>query len=158
MIILGIDPGNAITGYAAVEYDSNSSRLIKFGSIITDKKDKDSKRLFELYNDLCTVIETIKPDVASVEKLFFFKNQKTVIPVAQARGVILAALEKYSIPIFEYTPMEVKLSVTGYGRSTKDEVAALTKKLVEYKKFPKLDDTADAVAIALCHTRTGILR
>lgn len=156
MKIIGIDPGSAITGYAIVEQSPKTPKLLHFGSVVTDKKDSDASRLLELYNDLCQIMERFSPDKASVEKLFFCRNQKTIIPVAQARGIILAVLEKYKIPIYEYTPMQVKLSVTGYGKSTKNEVANMTQKLVDCEKFPKLDDTADAVALAVCHIRSYI--
>ena len=113
----------------------------------------DSKRLLEIFNDLSTIVEKYKPDCASVEQLFFFKNQKTIIPVAEARGVILSILEKNSIKISEFTPIEVKQIITGYGRASKDEVAKMVELSVKYKKLPKLDDTLDSIAIALCHAR-----
>ena len=116
MKILGIDPGMAIVGYGMIGVNSENIELLASGSIQTDKKLSDSKRLLEIYNDLSEIIETYKPDCASVEQLFFFKNQKTIIPVAEARGVILTVLEKYNIPTFSYTPMEVKQVLTGYGQ------------------------------------------
>ncbi len=108
MKILGIDPGMAIVGYGMIDIDGDNIELVTSGSIQTDKKLSDSARLLEIYNDLCQIVDKYKPDCASVEKLFFFKNQKTVIPVAEARGVILTVLEKFGIPAYEYTPMEVK--------------------------------------------------
>ena len=115
MRILGIDPGSAITGYALLDFDDGNITLHSSGSIQTEKSS--DKRLLELFNDMNTIIETYKPDVASIEKLFFFKNQKTIIDVAQSRGVILTAFEKYNIQFFEYTPLEVKQLLTGYGRA-----------------------------------------
>ena len=156
MKILGIDPGMAIVGYGLINYESGKINLLSSGSIQTDKKSSDSERLFEIFNDLSTVVEKYKPDCASVENLFFFKNQKTVIPVAEARGVILTVLQKYDIPIYSYTPMEVKQVLTGYGRADKKEVEQMVKLSLETASLPKLDDTVDAIAIAICHVRNII--
>ena len=153
MKILGIDPGMAIVGYGIIEYENDKIELITSGSIQTDKNLPDSKRLLEIYNDLTEIVEKYKPDYASVENLFFFKNQKTVIPVAEARGVILTVLEKFNIPSFSYTPMEVKQVLTGYGRAAKKEVEQMVKLALSGQKLPKLDDTIDAIAIAICHSR-----
>lgn len=154
MKVLGIDPGMAIVGYALIDYiDDKNIKLITSGSIQTDKELTDSKRLLEIYNDLSEIIEEDKPDCASVEQLFFFKNQKTIIPVAEARGVILTVLEKYNIPTYNYTPMEVKQILTGYGRADKKEVEQMVKISLNTDELPKLDDTIDAIAIAICHTR-----
>lgn len=153
MKILGIDPGMAIVGYGLVEIDNDEINLITSGSIQTEKNNSDSKRLLEIYNDMSIIVDKYKPDCASVEKLFFFKNQKTVIPVAEARGVILTVLEKYNIPTFEYTPMEVKQVLTGYGRADKKEVEQMVRLTLQRDNLPKLDDTVDAIAIAICHSR-----
>ena len=153
MKILGIDPGMAIVGYGMIEVDNNTMKLITSGSIQTDKKLDDSKRLLEIYNDLSQIIEKYQPDCASVEQLFFFKNQKTIIPVAEARGVILTVLEKYGIPAYSYTPMEVKQVLTGYGRAEKKEVEQMVRLALLDINLPKLDDTVDAIAIAICHSR-----
>ena len=154
MKILGIDPGMAIVGYGIIDINEDKIELITSGSIQTDKKLSDSKRLLEIYNDLTTVVNKYNPDCASVEELFFFKNQKTVIPVAEARGVILTVLEKFNIPTFSYTPMEVKQVLTGYGRAEKKEVEQMVKISLGTEKLPKLDDTVDAIAIAICHSRS----
>jgi crossover junction endodeoxyribonuclease RuvC len=157
MKILGIDPGMAIVGYAMIEYDEkNEIKLLTSGSIQTDKKLSDSKRLLEIYNDLSEIVKKYKPDCVSVEQLFFFKNQKTIIPVAEARGVILMVLEKYGIPIYSYTPMEVKQVLTGYGRADKKEVEQMVRLSLGTETLPKLDDTVDAIAIAICHSRSLI--
>lgn len=157
MKILGIDPGMAIVGYGLIDINNeNSPVLLASGSIQTDKNLSDSKRLLEIYNDLSSIIEKYNPDCASVENLFFFKNQKTVIPVAEARGVILAVLEKYGIETYSYTPMEVKQVLTGYGRADKKEVEQMVKIALGTDKLPKLDDTVDAIAIAICHSRSFI--
>lgn len=153
MKILGIDPGMAIVGYGLIEYNDDKPILTASGSIQTDKNSSDSKRLFEIFNDLSDIVEKYTPDCASVENLFFFKNQKTVIPVAEARGVILTVLEKYRIPTFSYTPMEVKQVLTGYGRAEKKEVEQMVKIALGKNELPKLDDTIDAIAIAICHAR-----
>lgn len=154
MKILGIDPGMAIVGYGLIEVEGSNIELLSSGSIQTDKNLTDSQRLLEVYNDLITVIENCKPDCASVEELFFFKNQKTVIPVAEARGVILTVLEKLKIPTYSYTPMQVKQVLTGYGRAEKKEVEQMVKVALGTEKLPKLDDTVDAIAIAICHSRS----
>lgn len=143
----------AIVGYGLIEYANNKVTLETSGSIQTDKKLTDAQRLLEISNDLSTIIEKYKPDFASIEKLFFFKNQKTIIPVAEARGVILTVLQKYNIPFAEYTPIEVKQVLTGYGRADKKEVEQRVGLVLGSTELPKLDDTVDAIAIAICHTR-----
>jgi len=157
MRIFGIDPGMAIVGYCVMDYfperEEGQNLLVNCGSIQTDKSLSNSERLLEIHNDLEELIKIYKPDIASVEQLFFFKNAKTLIPVAQARGVILMTLEKMDIPVFEYTPLVVKQTITGYGRSEKSEVKEMVKTLLgENQKITKLDDAVDAIAIALCHT------
>ena len=156
MRIIGIDPGLAIVGYSIIDIKNGEHILVSSGSIQTDKTKTDASRLFEIETDMQTIIDKYKPDMASVEKLFYFKNQKTIIPVAEARGVILSVLEKNSIPIYEYTPIEVKQMITGYGRATKNEVAKIVEMTVKYKKIPKLDDTVDSIAIAICCSRNNI--
>ena len=156
MMILGIEPGMAIVGYGLIETVNDSINLLTSGSIQTDKKLPDSKRLLEIYNDLTTVVQKYQPDCASVEELFFFKNQKTIIPVAEARGVILTVLEKLNIPTYSYTPIQVKQVLTGYGRAEKKEVEQMVRLTLQSDKLPKLDDTVDAIAIAICHSR-GII-
>lgn len=155
MKILGIDPGMAIVGYGLIEVEGDNIQLLASGSIQTDKNLPDSKRLLEVYNDLSTIVQKYQPDCASVEELFFFKNQKTVIPVAEARGVILTVLEKFGIPTFGYTPMVVKQVLTGYGRADKKEVEQMVRISLESENLPKLDDTVDAIAIAICHSRSS---
>lgn len=153
MKILGIDPGMAIVGYGLIDYTNDEISLCSSGSIQTCKNCKDEERLLDIFNDMCTIVEKYRPDCASIEKLYFFKNQKTIIPVAEARGVILTALQKYNIPIYEYTPIEVKQVLTGYGRATKKEVESMVKLSLNTHTLPKLDDTVDAIAIAICHSR-----
>jgi len=128
--------------------------LLHSGSIQTKKGERGSARLLEIFNDMNTIVETYKPDVCAIEKLFFFRNQTTVMPVAHARGVILTVLEKFKVPIYEYTPMEVKQILTGYGRAEKKEVEQMVKIALETDKLPKLDDTVDSIAIAISYTRS----
>lgn len=154
MRIIGIDPGTAIVGYGIVDYCDGECVLVSSGSIQTEKGVDDAFRLKEIQSDLTSILEKFKPEVASVEKLFFCKNQKTVISVAQGRGVILATLANYVSKIFEYTPMQIKLAVTGYGKSRKEDVAEMVKRQIKYTTFPTLDDTADAIAMAVCHIKT----
>ena len=156
MRILGIDPGMAIVGWAVLDTDSTGkATLVAAGSIQTDKKKTDAQRLMEVFQDMCIIIEKYKPDCAGIEKLFYFKNQKTIIPVAEARGVILLAFEKYGLKFDEYTPMEIKQTITGFGRASKQEVAQMIKIMLEGQNIPKLDDTTDAAAIALCCIRNS---
>ena len=156
MKILGIDPGMAIVGYSIVDFDGENVKLLHSGSIQTSKDDRESKRLLEIFNDMRTIVEKYQPDEAAIEKLFYFKNQTTVMPVSHARGVILTVLEKFEIPIFEYTPMEVKQVLTGYGRADKKEVDHMVKLALNVDTLPKLDDTVDSIAIAICHTRSNL--
>lgn len=153
MRILGIDPGMAIVGYALVDFDGENCTLLSSGSIQTKKGERESARLLEIYNDMQIIIDKLQPEVAAIEKLFFVHNQTTVMPVAHARGVILTTLEQHNIPIFEYTPMEVKKTLTGFGRADKKEVEMMVKISLGTDNLPKLDDTVDSIAIAICHTR-----
>lgn len=153
MKILGIDPGIGITGYSVIELKDDNFELITCGSIQTDKNAPHSKRLLEIYNDIKEICSRFNPDCAGIEQLFFFKNQKTIIPVAQARGVILAALEESGIEAGEYTPMVVKQTLTGHGRASKDEVKMMVEKYVTLNPNTKLDDTVDSIAIGICHAR-----
>ena len=150
---MGIDPGMAIVGYSIIDVEDEKMILVTSGSIQTSKGLEDSKRIKEIFDDLIFLIEKYQPNEASIEKLFFFKNQKTVMPVSQARGAILLALENAKIRINEYTPIEIKQTLTGYGRATKDEVANCVKIILEGQTIPKLDDTVDSIAIAICHVR-----
>ena len=151
MIILGIDPGYAIVGYGVLEYKNNKFRVIEYGAITTDASMDMFDRFKSIYDDICEVMERTKPDFMAIEELFFNSNQKTAINVAQARGVILLAAMNLGIQIFEYTPLQVKQAVAGYGRAEKKQVQQMVKLLLGLKEVPKPDDTADAVAIAICH-------
>ena len=158
MKILGIDPGMAIVGYSILDFDGKNISLEHSGSIQTAKDKTEPARLLEIYTDLKTIIDEYKPDVCAIEKLFFFRNYTTVMPVAHARGVILLALEEYNIPVYEYTPIEVKQILTGYGRADKKEVERMVKINLGTETLPKLDDTVDSIAIAICYTRNHIAK
>jgi crossover junction endodeoxyribonuclease RuvC len=153
MKILGIDPGLAIVGYCILEFDGKNIELLHSGSIQTQKGEKEANRLAEIYEDMKVLVEKFQPDACAIEKLFFFRNYTTVMPVAHARGVILTVLAQHDIPIFEYTPIEVKQVLTGYGRATKKEVEQMVKLSLDVETLPKLDDTVDSIAIAICYTR-----
>ena len=155
MLIMGIDPGIGITGYSFIEYNNETFNLITSGSIQTDKTAPHPKRLKELRDDIDFLIKKYQPDCASIEQLFFFKNQKTIIPVAQARGVILLTLEQNSIPMYEYTPLVVKQTITGHGRAQKNEVKMMVKNYIKLDDNIKLDDTIDSVALAICHAQNS---
>lgn len=156
MIILGIDPGIAIVGYGVLEYrGANKFRTIAMGAIETPAGIDVEDRLAMIYDDMCEVIDTYHPDEMAVEELFFANNQKTAIAVAEARGVILLAAKKKRLPISEYTPLQVKQSVVGYGRAEKKQVMTLVKMLLGLENAIKLDDTADALALAICHAHCG---
>mgnify|MGYP004646264333 FL=1 len=151
MIILGIDPGYAIVGYGILDYDGYGFKPRGYGAITTAAGADFSLRLLDIYNDMKTVINTYKPEAMSIEKLFFNTNQKTGIDVAQARGVIILAAVESGIPIYEYTPLQVKQSVVGYGRAEKKQVMEMTRSILGLARVPKPDDTADALALAICH-------
>jgi len=149
--ILGIDPGTATTGWAVVEEKNKNAKLIACGCVNTAKYKSDADRLVEIGKDIQTLIKKYKPDEAAIEDIFFFKNLKTAITVAQARGVILYEIKKNNIPLFSYTPLQVKQALTGYGRADKNQMQLMVKNILKLKSFPKPDDAADAVAIAICH-------
>lgn len=151
MIVLGIDPGTAIIGYSILQYKGSKMSLLDYGCIYTDKSDSTAKRLEQIYDSINKLIKLWQPDEVAIETLFYFKNQKTIITVAQARGVLLLASQINALEIFEYTPLQVKTGVTGYGRATKQQVQEMVKILLKLKEIPKPDDAADAIAIAINH-------
>ncbi len=151
MRILGIDPGYAIVGYGVLEYEKNKFYPLEFGAVTTEAHTDFQHRLMEVYEGVDDVIKRTKPDALAIEKLFFTTNQKTVIQVAQARGVILLAAAQNGIPVYEYTPLQIKQSVTGYGKAIKTQVQDMTKRILRLEKVPKPDDTADRLAVAICH-------
>lgn len=151
MIILGIDPGYAIVGFGVLEYKNNHFSVIDYGAITTDAGTPFNRRLEYIYDQLTELLQKYKPDAMSIEKLFYNSNAKTVIDVSQARGVIMLAAQKCGVPAFEYTPLQVKQSVVGYGRAEKKQVQEMIKRILFLEKVPKPDDTADALAMAICH-------
>ena len=155
MVILGIDPGVATIGFGIIRAERGKNTLIQYGVITTPPGIPLSERLVQIYNDMEQLIETFKPDEMAVEELFFSKNITTGISVAHGRGVILLAAEKLGIPVFEYTPMQVKQSVVGYGKAEKKQVMLMTQRLLNMKEIPRPDDAADALALAICHSRAA---
>ncbi len=151
MIILGIDPGFAITGYGVVKYEGNKFSVIDYGAVTTPAGMEMPNRLLALNEGLEKVIEKFRPDFISVEELFFNKNIKTALNVGHGRGVVLLTAAKSGIPVFEYTPLQVKQAVVGYGRAEKAQVQQMVKVLLNLPAIPKPDDVADALAIAICH-------
>lgn len=149
--VLGIDPGTATVGWGIVEEKNGEFIPVAFGHISTSQKDSEEARLMEISADLVKIIKKYHPQEAAVEKLFFFKNQKTIIQVGQARGAILLTLAQKDVSIASYTPLQVKQSVTGYGKAEKKQVQAMIKNILKMKNTPKPDDTADALALAICH-------
>lgn len=160
MRILGIDPGIAIVGFGLIESNRGSVRMLQYGAVTTEAGLPLATRLVQIENDMTALIAQLKPDEIAVEELFFSKNITTGIAVAHGRGVILCTAERLCVPIFEYTPMQVKQAVTGYGLADKKQVMDMTKRLLKLKAVPKPDDAADALAIAICHARsaTSLLR
>ena len=160
MRILGIDPGVAIVGFGVIESDRGTQQMIQYGAITTAAGLPLATRLAQIAADMEQLIVQFKPDEIAVEELFFSKNITTGIAVAHARGVILCTAERLQIPIYEYTPMQVKQAVVGYGLAEKQQVMDMTRRLLKLKAVPKPDDAADALAIAICHARsaTSLLR
>ena len=160
MRILGIDPGIAIVGFGLIESNRGSVRMLQYGAVTTEAGLPLATRLVQIENDMTALIAQLKPDEIAVEELFFSKNITTGIAVAHGRGVILCTAERLGVPIFEYTPMQVKQAVAGYGLVDKKQVMDMTKRLLKLKAVPKPDDAADALAIAICHARsaTSLLR
>ncbi|MBR2417095.1 MAG: crossover junction endodeoxyribonuclease RuvC [Clostridia bacterium] len=151
MIILGIDPGYAIVGFGVLEYKNNHFSVIDYGAITTDAGTPFNRRLEYIYDEMTALFEKYHPDAMAIEKLFYNSNAKTVIDVSQARGVIMLSAQKNGVPAFEYTPLQVKQSVVGYGRAEKKQVQEMIKRILFLEKVPKPDDTADALAMAICH-------
>ena len=153
MRILGIDPGYGIVGYGIIESTYNGNKVIDYGVITTPKEDSLPTRLAIIADCLTELIKTYKPDEMAIEELFFFKNQKTIIPVAEARGVIVHICGKMCSKVFEYTPLQVKQALTGVGRAEKSQIQFMVKTILGLEKVPKPDDAADALAIAICHSQ-----
>lgn len=151
LLILGIDPGIAILGFGLVRYEANKFTVIDYGAITTNAGTPMSSRLTQIYNELIDLIERYKPDAFAVEELFFNKNIKTALTVGHARGVAVLAGAKSGIQVYEYTPLQVKQAVVGYGRAEKSQIQQMVKILLNLREIPKPDDVADALAVAICH-------
>ncbi len=158
MRILGIDPGTATVGWGILEANGSSITPVAYGHISTSPSKSLSQRIAEISRDIREISDQYKPEEASVEKIFFFKNQKTVIAVSQARGAILLTLETLGIRLSEYTPLQVKQSLTGYGRAEKKQMQIMIKSILKLAEIPKPDDVADALALALCHANSRVYR
>lgn len=154
MRILGIDPGLAIVGWAIVDFDKDLNPTpVDYGAIITDKGLDVSTRLKEIYDDMHEIVDKFDPEVCGVETLLFYNNAKTAISVGEARGVVLLVLEESSLPIYDFTPLQVKDAVTGYGKADKKQVQENVKRFCKLESIPKPDDAADALAVAIATSR-----
>lgn len=155
MIILGIDPGTAICGYGLVDKQGFQYKLVDYGAVNTPAGMSLEERLVRIYDGICLLIDKFQPEEMAVEELFFNNNAKTAISVGQARGVILLAGAHKGIPLFEYTPLQVKQAIVGYGRADKKQIQYMVKTMLNMKDIPKPDDAADALAIAMCHGQSN---
>lgn len=155
MRIVGIDPGYAIVGYGVLDYSASRFSVVEYGAITTPAGMEFTLRLAIIYREMTALLERAKPDAMAIEQLFFTNNQKTGIDVAQARGVILLSAALAGVDTCQYTPLQVKQSVVGYGKAEKSQVMEMTRRLLGLATVPKPDDTADALAIAICHAHTG---
>ena len=156
MVILGVDPGYAITGYGVVSYEKNHFTVLDYGAITTKAHTPFEQRLLTLHQQMDALMERFHPDVMAIEELFFERNTTTAIGTAQARGVEILAAAEANVPVFEYTPMQIKQAVTGYGRADKNQVSTMVKMILNLEKVPKPDDVTDALAIAICQAHTGV--
>lgn len=155
MIILGIDPGTAITGYGILKKERRNNLVcVTYGCIFTDSSLTAGDRLKKIEHQVNALIRMYRPVALAVESLFFFKNLKTAVPVSQTKGVILLAAAKRKIPVFEYTPPQVKMAVTGYGRADKSQMQKMVREILNLKDLPKPDDAADALAVAMCYAHS----
>ena len=159
MITLGIDPGLATVGFGVVQSRiGNDFRALEYGAVLTEAGKKVEDRLLEIYDNIDELCKTFRPHAAAVERLYFNTNEKTAINVAQARGVIIVAAKNKGVPLYEYTPLQIKQAVTGYGRADKKQVISMVTMLLSLPAPPRPDDTADALAIAICHAHCGASR
>ncbi|MBE6789521.1 MAG: crossover junction endodeoxyribonuclease RuvC [Ruminococcaceae bacterium] len=154
MLVLGIDPGYAIVGWGLVDYSGARLSPVAFGAVTTEAGEAFPDRLLKISEDLGRILDKWRPQAISIERLYFNSNTTTAIDVAQARGVIVLEAAKRHIDVFEYTPLQVKQAVVGYGRAEKKQVMEMTRQLLKLKEVPKPDDTADALAIAICHAHS----
>ncbi|HBY20680.1 MAG TPA: crossover junction endodeoxyribonuclease RuvC [Clostridiales bacterium] len=157
MIILGIDPGVAITGYGIICHEGNRFRVIEYGAVLTSPELSLSQRLCKINNDIGEIIKRLKPEVMAIEELFFNKNIKTALTVGHGRGVAMLAGATEGLQVYEYTPLQVKQAVVGYGRAEKSQVQQMVKTLLALSQIPKPDDVADSLAVAICHAHSVTL-
>ncbi len=157
MLVLGIDPGTAITGYGLVMGEGDDLTLLAYGAITTPSDRPLPERLQRIYRELTALIEDQQPTAVAVEELFFSKNVRTALSVGQARGVALLAAANAGLPIHEYTPLQVKQAIAGYGRATKDQIQQMVRMLLALDSVPQPDDAADAIAVAICHLHSAKL-
>ena len=153
MVILGIDPGIATVGFGVIRAEGSAQEVIRYGAVTTPAGLRLSARLRQIHGDVCELIDTFRPDAIAIEQLFFNTNITTGIAVAHGRGVVILAGEEKGVPMFEYTPLQVKLAIAGYGRAEKKQMMEMVCRLLELKSVPRPDDAADALAIAICHAR-----
>ncbi len=158
MRILGIDPGTGILGFGVIEASGHKAQLVTAGVIRTPVKQDDAIRLATIYEELTDIIAETKPSIMSVEKLFFAQNVTTAMSVAQARGVVLLCGQQAGLELHEYTPLQIKQAITGYGRADKKQMQEMVRVILQLKEQPKPDDCADALAAAICHSMTAHLR
>lgn len=157
MIILGVDPGVATTGYGAISYEGNKFKVIEYGAVLTSPDMDLSKRLLKINCDISEIIRRVRPDTFAIEELFFNKNIKTALTVGHGRGVAILAAANQGLTVFEYTPLQVKQAVVGYGRAEKSQIQHMVKILLCLSEIPKPDDVADALAVAICHAHSSAL-
>lgn len=155
MRILGIDPGYAIVGFGVLDYDGINFSPVEYGAVLTEAGTAFPERLLAIYEDIEFIFDKFKPECMAIERLYFTSNQKTAIDVAQARGVTVLSAAKRNVPAFEYTPLQVKQAVVGYGKAEKRQVMEMTQRLLRLAQIPKPDDAADALAIAICHAHSN---
>ena len=155
MIILGVDPGYAITGYGVIATERNIQKALDYGVVSSEAKSYFPLRLRSIHEGLAQLIDNFKPDCLAIEELFFSRNTTTAIGTAQARGVAVLAAAQAGIPVFEYTPLQVKMAVTGYGRAEKVQIQEMVRILLKLSRPPQPDDAADALAVAICHAHSG---
>ncbi len=154
MIILGIDPGLAISGYGIINYSGNKFEVIDYGAVITESTEEFPKRLKKLFDCYMNIFEVYKPEAVAIEELFYNKNTKTAIAIAEARGIHLLAAENKNIPLYEYTPLQVKQGIVGYGRAEKKQIQEMVRVILKLDAVPKPDDVADGLALAICHAHS----
>jgi crossover junction endodeoxyribonuclease RuvC len=157
MLIIGIDPGYAIMGYGVISYEGNKFDVIEYGTVTTSADMESPNRLKKIYNELYDLFEKYKPDAVAIEELFFNKNVTTALMVAHARGAAVVAAAKAGLEIFEYTPLQVKQGVVGYGRAEKKQVQIMVKTILNLREIPRPDDAADALAVGICHAHSGVM-